>query len=136
MEGGFERAPEVLAMKPLISQAFSNIVENAVKYSRKLSEITIDGSYETRSDMVSVTVTSRGIPLRYEEVGKIFERGYRTDEARNQHPAGTGFGLYIAKRIVDIHEGAMSAIPGDRGQAIFEVVLPVRALEGKTRRRG
>lgn len=134
--GGFEGAPEVLAMKPLISQAFSNIVENAVKYSRKLSEITIDGSYETRSDMVSVTVTSRGIPLRYEEVGKIFERGYRTDEARNQHPAGTGFGLYIAKRIVDIHEGAISAIPGDRGQAIFEVVLPVRALEGKTRRRG
>ena len=102
-----------------------------MKYSRKLSEITIDGSYETRSDMVSVTVTSRGIPLEYEEVGKIFERGYRTDEARNQHPAGTGFGLYIAKRIVDIYAGAISAIPGDRGQAIFKLCCRSARLKGR-----
>lgn len=129
-------APPVLAMKPLISQAFSNIIENAVKYSNPKSEITIDGEYDSRSDTVSVRISSRGIPLTREDVNKIFERSYRTNEARNQYPAGTGFGLYIARRIVELHEGAISAQPSnDLGIAVFEVVLPVRALEGKARLR-
>lgn len=130
-----ETAPLLLAMKPLLSQAFSNIIENAVKYSRKNSEIVIDGSYHPKSDVVSVTIKNHGIPLNQEDVDRIFERGYRTIEAKNLYPAGTGFGLYIAKRIVEIHEGAISAQQDAEGRAVFEVVLPIRALEGKARQR-
>lgn len=128
-----EDAPPVLAMKPLISQAFSNIIENAVKYSNPRTVITIDGEYDARSDIVSVRVSNRGIPLKSEDVHRIFERGFRTDEAKNRYPAGTGFGLYIAKRIVELHEGAIAARPDDAGRAVFEVALPVKALEGKVR---
>lgn len=128
--------PPVLAMKPLISQAFSNIIENAVKYSNPKSEITIDGEYDARSDTVSVRIANRGIPLKRDDISKIFDRGFRTTEARNQYPAGTGFGLYIARRIVELHEGAISAQPSnDLGISVFEVVLPMRALEGKARLR-
>lgn len=130
-----EAAPPVLAMKPLISQAFSNIIENAVKYSDRNSTITIDGEHDHRSDTVSVRITNQGIPLKEEDVAKIFERGYRTDEAKNLYPAGTGFGLYIARRIIELHEGAISAKPDEHERAVFEVVLPVRALEGKARLR-
>jgi len=130
-----ETAPPVLAIKPLISQVFSNIIENAVKYSQRGYEIVIDGAHHPKSEMVSVTVQNRGIPLKAEDTNKIFERGFRTAEAKSQYPAGTGFGLYIAKRIVELHEGAISATPTQYG-AIFEVVLPVRALEGKARQRG
>lgn len=130
-----ETAPLLLAMKPLLSQAFSNIIENAVKYSRRNSEIVIDGSYHPKSDVVSVTIKNHGIPLNQEDVDRIFDRGYRTIEAKNLYPAGTGFGLYIAKRIVEIHEGAISAQQDAEGRAVFEVVLPIRALEGKTRQR-
>jgi two-component system sensor histidine kinase SenX3 len=91
------KAPPVLAMRPLLSQAFSNIIENAVKYSNKGAEIIIEGTYVERSDVISATVTNRGIPLPPEEETRIFDRGHRTQEAKNQYPAGTGFGLYIAK---------------------------------------
>lgn len=133
---GLQSAPDVLAMKPLLSQAFSNLIENAVKYSTRRSEIIIDGEYIEAADVVSVTVTNRGIPLPGGNQGQIFERGYRTAEAKNLHPAGTGFGLYIAKRIVDIHEGAIDAKTDSLGRTVLEVVLPVKALEGKGRKRG
>jgi signal transduction histidine kinase len=136
INGALEDAPYVLAMKPLISQAFSNIIENAVKYSRRGTEILVDGSYHEPSDTVSVTITNLGIPLTHENATRIFERGYRTDEARSSYPAGTGFGLYIAKRIIEIHEGAVSAIGDGTVRAVFEVVLPVKALQGKARQRG
>lgn len=128
-------APPVLAMKPLISQAFSNIIENAVKYSTPRSAIVIDGYYEERSDTVTVTIANRGIPLKQDDQNRIFERGYRTEEAKTLYPAGTGFGLYIARRIIELHEGAISARTDHVGRAIFEVVLPVKALEGKARLR-
>ncbi len=134
-DSGLNGAPPILAMKPLVSQAFSNVIENAVKYSQKGSEIVIDGAHHTKSEMISVTVQNRGIPLSATDAIKIFERGHRTDEAKSLYPAGTGFGLYIAKRIVELHEGAISATPTGDG-AIFEIVLPISALEGKARQRG
>ncbi len=129
------KAPDVLAMKPLIRQAFSNIIENAVKYSHRETEIIINGFHQSQDNTVLVTITNRGLPLKKEEVGKIFNRGYRTNDAKNLYPAGTGFGLYIAKRIVEIHEGKITAYPGKVGEAIFEVILSIRGLEGKARQR-
>ncbi len=134
-DSGLNGAPPVLAMKPLVSQAFSNVIENAVKYSHKGSEIVISGAYHAAAEMISVTVQNRGIPLSATDAIKIFERGYRSSEAKDLYPAGTGFGLYIAKRIVELHEGAISATPTGDG-AIFEIVLPINALEGKARQRG
>ena len=127
-------APEVLVIKPLITQVFSNIIENAIKYSIGDSGVDIQGFYDARNDVVTVSVHNRGIPLRQEDTQRVFERGYRTLEAKNQYPAGTGFGLYIAKRIVESHQGRISATAGSAG-SVFSVTLPVRALKGGTRQR-
>jgi signal transduction histidine kinase len=130
----FEAAPEVLVMRPLINQVFSNIIENAVKYASNQSTISISGRHDPLSDCVSVQVTNFGIPLPT-EVNRVFERGYRSDAAKNKYPAGTGFGLYIAKRIVEIHQGKIQAATTNRGAITFAVALSVRGLEGKTRTR-
>ncbi len=130
----FDLAPDVLAMKPLISQVFSNIIENAVKYSFDQSEITISGRHVKEKGSVAVYVRSRGIPLP-SNVNTIFERGFRSDQAKSRYPAGTGFGLYIAKRIVDLHRGTIAARMLDRSEAVFAVSLSVSALEGKARLR-
>jgi signal transduction histidine kinase len=130
----FETAPDVLVMKPLISQVFSNIIENAVKYSENGSHIQIDGRYDRSNDAVIVNVTSRGIPLP-PDISEVFTRGFRSDKAKNKYPAGTGFGLYIAKRIVEMHQGSISAAMTQRGAAVFTVSLSVRRLEGKARQR-
>src|ERR1035441_8892891 len=59
----FEKTPPVLAMRPLISQVFSNILENAVKYSHKRTRITISGRYLPEEDAVEVSLRNYGIPL-------------------------------------------------------------------------
>jgi signal transduction histidine kinase len=131
----FEKAPHVLVMKPLISQVFSNIIENALKYSEPDTEICIEGGHESTKDVVFVKVRNRGIRLP-DDKAAVFSRGYRSEEAKNKYPAGTGFGLYIAHRIVDIHEGVITADMDDFGRTSFTVTLSVRGLEGKARLRG
>jgi two-component system sensor histidine kinase SenX3 len=127
--------PQVLVIKPLISQVFSNIIENAVKYSARKSLVSISGSYDAKVDMVTVHIQNDGIPIKADEINRVFDRGYRSQEAKSAYPAGTGFGLYIAKRIVDIHEGSISCSMEHKGRVVFSVALPVKALEGKTRQR-
>jgi signal transduction histidine kinase len=128
----FDNGPSVLAMKPLISQVFSNIIENAVKYSNAGTTIVIRGSHKAMSDTFLVSVKNRGIALPASQEQDVFKRGFRTEEAKQKYPAGTGFGLYIAKRIVEIHEGSIKASSHD-GWTMFEVTLTVKGLKGKAR---
>jgi len=131
-----DNAPEVLAIKPLISQVFSNIIENAVKYSKTDSTIYIYGNYNPQNDTVSVHISNEGISLPAEGIEPIFMRGYRSSEARNIYPAGTGYGMYIARAIVNIHEGTITASTDEKGRIVFTVTLSVRSLKGKARQRG
>lgn len=130
-----DKAPEVLVIKPLISQVFSNIIENAVKYSDSFAEIKIYGNYNPENDTVSVNISNKGITLPTQDIESVFKRGYRSREARNLYPAGTGFGMYIASRIVEIHEGSITAFADKNGRAVFTVTLSVRGLKGKARQR-
>jgi signal transduction histidine kinase len=121
----FDRSPSVLAIKPLISQVFSNIIENAVKYSDGDSIISLTGKYMQSSNLFAVSIANRGIPLTKEHQEKLFTRGFRSEEAKSKYPPGTGFGLYIAKKIAEIHKGAIQAEAID-GQVVFTVTLPAK----------
>jgi len=129
----FAKVPDVLAIRPLISQVFSNIIENAVKYSKSNSVVEIQGRFKPSDDAAVVSIRSEGISLPLEDRQRIFERGYRTREATNAYPAGTGFGLYIARKIMDIHEGEIDVESPHPGQVVFQVILYVNKLQGKAR---
>ncbi len=128
----FDDHPPVLAMKPLISQVFSNIIENAVKYANHGTMIVIEGKYSGASGSFLVSIRNRGIDLPTEHEQDVFNRGFRSSEAKRKYPAGTGFGLYIARRIVEIHEGTVTAHTQDTW-TVFEVNLSVEGLKGKAR---
>jgi len=130
-----DSAPEVLVIKPLISQVFSNVIENAVKYSASGNTINIYGQHNPESGTVSVSISNKGISLPTDGIENIFARGYRGTEARNIYPAGTGYGMYIAKAIVDIHEGNITAHTDETGRVVFTVTLSVKKLAGKARQR-
>lgn len=139
-EGHFDDGPPVWAMRPLVSQVFSNIIENAVKYSSNDTRVIIQGTYLPDSDSFSVFIQSQGIPLDAEHAKMVFRRGFRSDQAKRKYPAGTGFGLYIARRIVEIHEGRIE-VSSHKGTTSndwtteFTVILSVKGLHGKARTR-
>lgn len=92
--------------KNLVAQALSNLLENAVKYADQATVITLRG--QKVGDRFGISVTSIGIPISEAEKGTIFERGVRGASARQKVPAGTGIGLYLANRVMHLHQGTIA----------------------------
>lgn len=101
-----------LIEKNLVAQSISNILENAVKYSSEGTSIHIHA--EKEGDGICVSITSQGIPINSDERNNLFNRGYRGKQAMAEVPAGTGFGLFLVKRIMDFHEGKVSVEAKDK----------------------
>ncbi len=72
-----------------------------------------------------LTVSNGAAELTAEQTSRLFERFYRTDEARNEADGHYGLGLSIAKAVTEAHGGRIHA-DYKNGQAIFTVSLPVR----------
>lgn len=107
-----------------MQQAFSNLIDNAIKYSPKGTTVhvgIVDGS---TSATVRISDHGEGVPP--EERENIFRRFYRIDQSRSQEIAGTGLGLAIAKHIVLQHGGSISVEDAAGGGAAFVVTLPKR----------
>jgi signal transduction histidine kinase len=123
-----ESIPPVFADSDKLTQILTNLISNAVKYSPQGGPITI--SVTVADGSVRLSVADQGLGLPPEELPRIFERFHRLkDDARRQIP-GTGLGLYITRRLVELHAGriwAESAGPG-RGST-FHVELPAASKE-------
>ena len=92
----------VMADEGLIKQAVRILVDNAAKYTKEKDEIILSVGYDTGQD-VYLQVQDTGIGMKESDIEHMFERFYRSDEARSY--GGTGLGLSIAKWIVDKHDG-------------------------------
>mgnify|MGYP000002831523 FL=1 len=97
--------PNVWVDTEKIGHVFSNLINNAIKWTPQGGKITISGWEDDA--MVSFSITDTGQGIEPEHLPHIFERFFKTDAARSQ--PGTGLGLSIARHIVDAHSGALSA---------------------------
>lgn len=111
---------KVKAEKNLIAQALSNLLENAVKYADSESKIFVRGE---KCDGFGVSVTSIGLPITEEDKKRIFQRGERGVTAQKRVPAGTGIGLYLASRVMKLHEGTITIDTNSRSSR-FTLVFP------------
>lgn len=109
-----------------LARVFNNILKNAVAYSYEGSEITISGRYE--QNMVVISFTNHGKTIPQQKLNSIFEKFFRLDEARRTNTGGAGLGLAIAKEIVELHGGKISASSSDE-KTVFQVELPVKELD-------
>lgn len=84
-----------------IYQVLTNLISNAIKYTKKGGKATINFTQQDDQIITSVRDNGRGIPE--EDINRIFERFYRVDKSRSKEKGGTGLGLAIVKHIMEGH---------------------------------
>jgi len=115
-----EGLPTVLVDAKMIDHVFTNLISNAVKWSRAGDTITVKGWVDDGTVWFSVGDT--GLGIEPEHLPHIFERFFKTDAGRSQ--PGTGLGLSIARHIVDAHGGVMSATSSVGEGSEFAFTVP------------
>ena len=101
---------------------FYNLVENATKYSREKMPITIRTSHEPHGFLV--TVSDQGIGISEVEKKKVFQQFYRSGQEETRSTKGTGIGLYIVRKMVELHHGKIEIIDNKPVGTVFKVFLP------------
>jgi len=104
-----------------LARVFDNILRNAVSYCYPNTKIRIQA--EMTEEGNRIVVSNRGKQIPKEQLGTIFEKFYRLDEARHSTTGGAGLGLAIAKEIVELHGGTIWAESDDK-ETRFIVTLP------------
>jgi len=117
--------PEVqlVADKDAISRLFSNLIENAIRYTPEGGTIQISAARHENSVAISVKDTGVGIPP--ESLPFIFERFYRVNKARARQEGGSGLGLAIVRAIAEAHRGVVQVESQSGAGSKFTVVLPL-----------
>ena len=88
-----------------LHQVVSNLVANAVRHAPAGSAVTVTARTDGRGSLLEVTDEGPGIPRAERE--RVFERFYRSDQARSSGDGGSGLGLAIARWIVELHDGTI-----------------------------
>ena len=115
-------AAEVFGDRSQLVSAFSNLVENAIKYSDEDRLVKIIGN--VGADDMSSAIVDQGLGIAPKDHERIFERFYRVDRARSRSTGGTGLGLSIVRHVIDNHGGKIELKSNEGEGATFTVVLP------------
>ena len=105
-----------------IGQLVLILVDNAVKYTPSMGQVTIQLEKYNNGD-VSFSVADTGVGIAPEDKDKIFDRFYRVDKARSREMGGNGLGLSIAKCIVNAHAGKITVESRPGEGTVFKVYL-------------
>ena len=103
---GSETPIYVFADKNKVYQVIVNILSNATKYGKVDGQI-IASVYAIEGQKILVEISDDGIGVAEEHIPRLFERFYRTDDARSREIGGTGLGLAICKHIIEAHNETM-----------------------------
>jgi len=112
----------VLGDANLLRQLFTNLLENAIKFTETGS---IDVTLAAKNGNAEVTVADTGVGIEDEALERVFDRFYRSDVSRSRAVPGTGLGLAIVRSIARIHGGAVAAERRPGGGTIFRISIPM-----------
>lgn len=105
-----------------LSQVWTNLFHNAIKFTE--AKGTIGVTLESKVDKVRITFRDSGIGMTGEELEHIFERFYKADRSRQRTFGGSGLGLPIVRKIIELHGGDI-IVRSERGSgSVFQVDLP------------
>lgn len=117
-----------------IEELVTILLDNALKYSPSASKVRVALKRDGKKARLDVTNTGKGI--RAEDLPHIFDRFYRVDESRTGGgETGYGLGLSLAKKIVELHNGELSASSAPDHETVFTVLLPLYEKPSKAKRK-
>ena len=115
---------EILCDADKLERAIDNLIRNAVNYSYSNTKIFF--SLTKTNDSVRICVQNKGPTIPPNKLERIFEQFYRLDTARSSDTGGAGLGLAIAKEIIELHQGSISAY-SENENIQFVIQLPIHS---------
>lgn len=106
----------------LMRMVLENIINNASKYSRHDTTVTV--SIRETKKFTYIDVADQGVGIKPEDRHRLFKKFSRIDNPLSTIVGGNGLGLYWAKKIVDLHSGTINYAPNEYDGATFTVRLP------------
>ena len=115
--------PSVLIDRDAMAQAISNLVDNAIKYSGEVKQLSI--KTETLGTDLRIEIADHGIGIPRAEQAKVFDKFYRVGNGLVHDVKGNGLGLSLVKHIIEAHKGTIS-VESDAGKGSrFTILLPL-----------
>lgn len=108
----------------LLKVAIKNLLKNSIQFSNKNSQVIVK-SYK-KDGFFNISVEDFGIGIAKNEQNKIFEKFYRTDKSRNKNSGGTGLGMSILKKIVNIHKGLITIHSEENIGTTITISFPIK----------
>jgi len=111
----------VVADEDLMSQVWMNLIHNSIKFTPRMGRICIQLEQADGKAIIKISDTGIGIPKK--ELVHIFERFYKVDKARERSKGGSGLGLSIVKKIIEMHEGTIFAESEEGQGTTFTITI-------------
>ena len=112
----------ITADEDLLSQVWINLIHNSIKFTPEAGSIQV--KLQSHDSQVVFKIADTGIGISDEDRTRIFERFYKADKSRTRTKEGSGLGLSIVKKIVDLHKGTIEVESNIDAGTIFTVSLP------------
>jgi two-component system phosphate regulon sensor histidine kinase PhoR len=114
----------ISADEDLLSQVWINLIHNSIKFTPEGGLVRV--ALCRRPERIEVSIADTGIGIAHEDQPHIFERFYKADKARRHSEGGSGLGLSIARKVVEMHRGSIAVRSDPGAGATFLVELPLR----------
>lgn len=113
---------EIVADEDLLSQVWNNLIHNSIKFTPPAGSVKV--ALQSRGDQIEFRISDTGIGISAEDQARIFERFYKADQSRTHANGGSGLGLSIVKKIVEMHKGTIEVKSKVGTGTTFIVSLP------------
>jgi signal transduction histidine kinase len=116
--------PPIKGDRDKLTDMFTNIIDNSIKFTPKGGSITIFANKE--DEYIHINIKDTGIGIPKDMIDNLFQRFYQIDSSQKRKYGGTGLGLYIAKTIVEAHDGEIWVESEGKGKGTeVHIKLPV-----------
>jgi signal transduction histidine kinase len=111
-----------------LSQAITNLIDNAIKYSGDSRKVVVGASVEEQ--FLAIAVRDFGVGINKEDIDRVFERFFRGGDELTRTVKGSGLGLTLVKEIVEAHRGRIQVESEPGKGSVFSIRLPLAQGKG------